>query len=244
MRTLFSAGWAGSVLALSCSLWAQQPVPNKPAEPKYTEIKYSADASSYRWEGDDRVLVLKGKVRFEQGDTILLADRVDYRESTRSATASGNLKVYDERNTITGDSCTIQFKEKKSTISGNVRMVVKPKPKSGVRDDKKLITEWKDEATINCDKVEYYYKDKRASIPSPVKITQRTRTVTADTATYSGSDETVLLSGNVKARDDKEKHSFAAPKVKMSLKEDDQWIEAEKATGSFYVKDEEDQDTH
>ncbi len=70
-------------------------------------------------------------------------------------------------------------------------------------------------------------------------VVQKTRTVTADSATYAGKEEIVQLVGNVKGRDEEEKHTFSSPKVTISLKEDDEWIEAEKATGSFYVKEEE-----
>jgi lipopolysaccharide assembly outer membrane protein LptD (OstA) len=70
-------------------------------------------------------------------------------------------------------------------------------------------------------------------------MVQKTRTLTADSATYNGKDEIVQLVGNVKGSDEKERHSFSAPKVTISLKKDDEWIEAEKATGAFYVKEEE-----
>jgi len=216
--------------AFAVSVMAQQP-PKE--EPKYTEIKYSADKSSYRWEGEDRVLVLKGAVKFVQGDTVLLADTVDYRESTRTAKAFGNLKIYDEQSTVTGEACLVDFKEKKGTLTGDARLVARPNPKS-----KKLDSEWKDEITITCDKIEYFYKDKKAVVSSPLKMVQKTRTITADSATYFGREEVVHLAGNVKGNDSKDRHSFSAPKVVISLKDNDEWIEAEKATGTFYVKDE------
>ena len=229
---------------VSAVLAAQQATPPKPAEPKYTEIKYSADMTSYRWDGEDRILVLKGNVKFVQGDTVLLADKVDYRESTDTAIATGSLKIYDDRNTITGDTCSVNFEEKKGTLTGNVRIVAEPKPKPQGSSDSKpksLKSEWKDELVITCDKVDYYYKEKKAVIPSPVTMVQKSRTVTADSATYLSKEEIIQLVGNVKGRDEKDKHSFSAPKVTISIKENDEWIEAEKATGSFYVKEKEEE---
>lgn len=213
-------------------LSAQQANNAKPAEPKYTEIKYSADASSYKWEGEDKILVLTGSVKFTQGDTIILADKVEYHESTRTANITGNLKIYDDRNTITGETGIANFKEKKCSVTGNVKVVSKPKPKT--EPGKTVI---KDEVTITCAKIDYLYKEKKAFVPSPVTIVQKTRTITADSATYIGKDEIVHLVGNVKGQDDKEKHSFSAPKVTISLRDSDQWVEAEKATGTFYIKD-------
>jgi lipopolysaccharide assembly outer membrane protein LptD (OstA) len=233
------------VLALAVAYAAEQAATAKQAEPKYTEVKYWADSSSYRWDGEDRILALKGNVKFVQEDTVLIADKIDYRESTRTANASGNLKIYDEQNSITGDTCLVNFKEKRGTLTGNVRMVAKPKPKpeasGGSSKPKSLKSEWKDEAVLTCDKIDYFYKEKRAVIASPVTIVQKDRTVTADSATYLGKDEIVQLVGNVKGKDEKERHSFSAPKVTVSLKADDEWIEAEKATGSFYVKEEEEE---
>lgn len=233
---------------VSAVLMAQQAQAPKPAEPKYTKIDYTADASSYKWDGEDRILVLKGNVKFVHGDTVILADKVDYRESTRIATATGNLKIYDDQNTITGETCTINFKEKKGTLTGNIILVAKPKSKPTTTTEaanstkpKPITSEWKDEVTITTDKIDFYYKEKRAVVQSPLKLVQKSRTVTADSGTYLSKEETIQLAGNVKGNDEKDKHSFAAPKVTISLKKDNEWIEAEKATGSFYVKDEEDQ---
>jgi len=238
-----------AALGASAATNQQDAAPPKPAEPKYTEVKYSADSTSYRWDGEDRVAVLTGSVKFVQGDTTMLADRVEYREKTKTAEATGTLKIYDERNTITADLCTISFEEKKGTLTGNVRMIAKPKPKKEPESDDKtnaeprsLSSEWKDEAVITCEKVEYYYKSKRALLSGDLKVVQKNRVVTADTATYLGKEDRVELVGNVKGEDEKEKHSFSAPRVTISLKEDDEWIEAEKATGTFYVKEEEEKE--
>jgi lipopolysaccharide assembly outer membrane protein LptD (OstA) len=207
----------------------------KQQQPRYSEIKYQADTSSYKWDGNDRILALKGNVKFTQGDTALTADKVDYKESTNTAIATGNLKIYDDRNTITGDLCTVNFKEKKGSVTGNVRLLIKPKPEGG----KSLKSEWKDDTEVTCALLDYFYKEKRAVVPGALTITQKKRVVTADSGTYFVKDELAKLVGNVKGRDDKNRHNFQAPSVTISLKESDQWVEADKATGSFYVENEE-----
>jgi lipopolysaccharide assembly outer membrane protein LptD (OstA) len=251
MKTLRSTIVMIAVISVlvSAVLVAQQPDSAKPAEPKYTEVKYEADQSSYKWVGEDRVLALSGHVKFIHGDTIIYADKIDYRESTRIATATGNLKIYDDQNTVTGEKCVVNFKEKKGTLTGNIVLVAKPKPKTDTKTataaadtskPKTLKDEWKDEVTITCDKADFYYKEKRAVVPGPLKMVQKTRTITADSGTYLGKDEVVELVGNIKASDEKDRHSFTAPSVKVSLKKDDEWIQAEKATGSFYIKEDDD----
>lgn len=203
-------------------------------QPGYSQIKYQADASSYRWDGKDRILALKGNVKFTQGDTSLTADKVDYKESTNTATAAGNLKIYDDQNTVTGDLCTISFKDKKGSVTGNVRLLIKPKPDGG----KSIKSEWKDDTVVTCNVLDYFYKEKRAVIPGALTIKQKKRVVTADSGTYFAREELAKLTGNIKGHDDKNRHNFQAPSVTISLKDSDQWIEADKATGSFYVEDE------
>ena len=242
-RSMIRISISAMIIIMCCAvIYAQQTDSKKTEASKYTEVKYSADNLSYKWEGNDRILVLTGNVKFIQGDMVLAADKVDYRESSRTASASGNLRIYDDRNTITGTLATVYFKDKKGALTGKVVMKVKPKPSGNTQSEKKTLQdEIRDEATITCEALDYFYKDKRAVVPKAVKIEQKTRVVTADSALYIGSDEVVELSGNVRGSDEKEKYSFTSPKVRVSLKETDQWIEAEKASGSFFVKDEETQ---
>lgn len=239
--------WAVPCVALmlvAVAVVAQQPARTLP-EPKYTEIKYSADASSYRWEGDDRVISLKGNVKFIQGDTTVTADKADYREKTKAAVIVGNLKIADPQTTVTGEQCTVNFEAKTAALTGKVSMVARPKSKPEAPADdanKSLKSEWKDEAVVTCDKIEYFYKEKRAEASGNLKIVQKNRVITADAATYLVKEEILKLAGNIQARDDQERHSFSAPKVTVSLKEGEEWIEAEGASGTFHVKDEDQTD--
>lgn len=240
-RTVYLSGLTAAVFVLmvSTTVGTQQASTTKLSEPEYMEIKYSADVTSYRWESQDEILILKGNVKFAQGNMTLLADRVEYRKSNQTAIASGNLKITDDQTTITAESCIVNFKDKKGTLSGNVRMVSKPKPKDSENaDNTSLKSQWKDEIIITCQKVDYDYKLKKAAIPGPLSINQKDRTLTADSGTYFVAEERALLVGNVVGKDEKEKHTFAGQKVAVSLKAGDEWIEVEKASGTFYVKEE------
>jgi len=228
------------ICSLGVVLFAQQSaVPAKPAEPKYSEVKYSANTYSYRWEGEDKILVLNGEVKFVQGDTTILADKVDYHESTRTAIANGNLKAFDPQSTITGNQCTINLKDKKAVVTGGVHITSKPKPKSAKPGESSSKSELKDAIEVTCESVEYFYKEKKAIVSTPVRIVQKNRVITADSATYFGKDDIIELVGNVKGQDEKDRHTFSAPKVRISLKDGKEWVEAEKASGTIYVKDEE-----
>ncbi len=234
-----------AALLLAAVVVVAQQAEKPPAEVKYTEIKYSADTSSYRWDGEDRIIALKGNVKFVQGDTTVTADKADYRESTKTAQVSGNLKITDPQTDATGELCTVNFQDKKAMLTGKVHMTarpkLKPKPENPAANNKPkpVSAEWKDEVVVTCDKIEYFYKEKRAEATGTLKIVQKNRIITADAGTYLGKEEIVKLTGNIQAKDEKEKHTFSAPKVTVSLKQDDEWVEAEKATGTFYIKDEE-----
>jgi lipopolysaccharide assembly outer membrane protein LptD (OstA) len=224
-------------LAAGAVLFAEQS--STPPAPKYTQVKYSADDSSYRWIGENRILVLKGNVKFVHGDTTMVADRVEYDESSRTATGTGNLKIFNMESNVTGDKCVLSFKEKKASIVGNVVLVSKPKPDAAKKGKGSFQT--RDEVTVTCASLDYFYKEKKAVIPTPLVIVQKDRRITADSGTYYEDDDKVILTGNVKGEDEKAKHSFTSPKVTISLKDNDQWMQAEKASGTFYVKDEEEE---
>lgn len=236
-RAVAAAIGALTLVALVTTvLSAQQPAPApKPAEPTYRELKLeNADKQFVRLS--DKVTVLSGNVRMVTGDIHLNADKVEYQETTKSATATGNLRILDERNIITGDRCTMDFKAKKCNIAGSVKMVARPKEQK-TPDDKSLKSQLKEETTIVCAAIDYFYKDKKAVIASPITITQTHRKITADSATYLGKDELIELTGNVKAVDDETRNTMSTPSARISLKDTDQWIEMEKTTGVFYIKD-------
>lgn len=227
-----------STVFICTVVFAQKPEEKKQAEPKYTEIKYEADTYSYKWAGDNRILTLSGHVKFMHGDTVMEADKIDYMEETKTADASGNLRIHDERNVVTGDKCSIDFNKKKVVIEGGVNVLAKPKPKTEAKDEKKSIkSEIKDEINMACSKLEYFYKDKKGTAFGPLTITQKDRVITADKAEYT--DELLRIIGNVKANDNKDKHSLTASQMTISLKDDNEWVEAEKASGTFYIKEEE-----
>jgi lipopolysaccharide assembly outer membrane protein LptD (OstA) len=233
-----------TTLLVATSIPAEQPGNTKSPEPKYTEVHYSADVTSYRWVDNNETLILRGNVTFTQGDMTLTADKVEYQKNSQTATASGNLKITDNRITITADSCSVNFKEKKGILAGNVCITSIPKQKSNTTSNKNTLkSNLEGKTVITCQSVEYYYKSKKAVIPTPLTIVQENKTVTADSGTYFVDEERALLIGNVKGIDEKRKHSFTGQKVTVSLKEGDEWIEIEKASGTFYIKEEQESQT-
>lgn len=241
LAALAAALVAAAVPAITIS--AQDPQPKEPSY-KYVEL-LNADSSRFKL-GSEKVYILKGNVKMRQGDTLLVADSVEYNEDEKvqTAVATGNLRITDPQNDITGAKGTSYFREKRAVVDGNVKIVTKPKGGQAKTSKDGIKSNWKEPATITCDKLEYLYKGKVAKLSGNLKITQKNRIVTADSALYQVKDELITLSGNVNGRDEKNQ-TFSSPSdVIVSLKEGDEWIEMKHAVGKFRVEiDEEDQGT-
>ncbi|MDO8684373.1 MAG: LptA/OstA family protein [Armatimonadota bacterium] len=229
---VFIAGLAAP-LSMLFSAEQQKPTP----EPNYKIVNVQADVWKQNW-GSKSLTLLTGNVVITQGDTVLKSDRVEFDEDANIATSPGRLTITDPNNEISGASGIAYLNDRRGEIKGSVKLVTKPKQKP---DPNRKSTEWKDTVTMTCDKIEYLYKLKKATAGGNLKMVQKDRTVTADQAIYLVKDEIVTLNGNVKGIDTKGQSVTAGGKVTASLKEGDEWIEIERASGIFKVKEEEEE---
>jgi len=234
--------------------FAVQPTAEKKEE-KYREIEVQADQTKYKYK--DKIALLSGNIIITdpKEKATLYADKVEYDEEKETAKATGNLKFKDPEHTITGNLIFIEFKLKKATIEGKVIIVMEKKKeekketpvkaegeaKEKPKEEKKLKQYLEEKTTITCQKIEYLYKDKKATVFGPLQIIQKDKKAYGEKATYSGKDEIVVITGNVSWEDEKGQ-KFSAPKITMCLKEDAEWIEAEgPAKGILKVKEEEEE---
>ena len=127
------------------------------------------------------------------------------------ANAPGKLRIEDPQNTVTGESGIAYYKKelRYTDLVGDVKIVARPKP-----EDPKATTitkssrkEFKSPVTITCDKLRYWWKQKRGFSDANVKIAFRHKekdwTITAATVEYFGQDEHALLKGEVVMLNDK-----------------------------------------
>ena len=206
-------------------------------EPDYKLVNVKADVLKRNW-GQAKTVLLSGNVVITQGDTVLKSDRIEYDEDSQIAKSPGPLTIADPEADISGASGVAYLKERRGIVQGSVKLLVKPKRKDTSAGKP---SEWKEPATIACDTLEYLYKLKQATAGGHLTLTQKDRTVTAEKAVFLVKQELMTLTGNVKGSDEKGQTVSAGGKVTVSLKEGDEWMEIEQATGTFKVKSEEEE---
>ena len=79
--------------------------------------------------------------------------------------------------------------------------------------------------TITCERIDYWYDEKRLIATGNVKAVQEDKTVTADDAVYEEELDRLVLTGNPVRVVMKNGNQFETPKATISVEED--WVEAE-----------------
>ncbi len=232
--------FAGIVLAFTCTIiFAQQNVePVKPvlpeSEKKDTEVIGRADHMRNNW-GDKRTVIMKGNVKFTQGDTVITSDEVNYDDKTKVAISPGKIKITNPECDIVGDKGSAFFKKRLGIVEGNVSIFLKPKNDSKAPKSDSPREKFKQPTTITCAKVEYLYKDKITTATGGVIFIQANRRAKAEKAVFDSKKEILTLSGGVSAIDEKGQTFNAPGTVVISLKEGDEWMEAQNANSTFKI---------
>ncbi|MER3473924.1 MAG: hypothetical protein C4335_07795 [Armatimonadota bacterium] len=183
----------------------------------------------------------QGKTRIGEGlvirdgDTLMTADRAEQDIEAQVIHATGNLQVSDPRVEISADKLTIQLKEKRAVLEGNVKILVKPKQSEGQNaqpvseETRSLKTEMREPVQITCDRAENLYQKKIITLTGNLKMVQllkeggKMRTLTAQKAVYNSRTEQVQLTGEVRGVDEKGQE-LIAPEVLVSVKEGEEWL--------------------
>lgn len=183
----------------------------------------------------------QGKTRIGQGlvirdgDTVMTADRAEQDIEAQVIHATGNLRVTDPRVELSADRLTIELKEKRALLEGNVKILVKPKqpdgesPQPTAEETRSLRTEMREPVQISCDRAENLYQKKVITLTGNLKMVQvlkeggKTRTLTAQKAVYNSRTEQVQLVGDVVGADEKGQE-ISAPEIMVSVKEGDEWL--------------------
>ncbi len=172
-------------------------------------------------------------------DTVFTADRIEVvlndRDEAQTGKATGHLRIINPEHDLTGDLITIDFSKKVASVVGNVRMIVKPKP--GGEGDDSVRSRLKDRAVLTCDRMDYYYRQKRGEAYDSLKVTQRVRNrkngeefdriITGDKGVYTEKTEQVVVTGNpvryrdIKGEDIRNDVTTPGP-VTSSVKEDEE----------------------
>jgi lipopolysaccharide export system protein LptA len=201
-------------------------------------------------------------------DTTIHADKWRLNEKKKTALATGNLKMTDKEADATATQADIDYGKGRRllVLTGNVEILAKPKKaatapeqpvgpaevsldngKPTVKDPNESDSDSprKHPAIITCDRVEYEYakSKKHATLTGNFKVVQklsdRTRTLTAEHAEWFGLEDRILLHPPVHAEDTKNLQSFDTDEpVTVFVTEGDERIEAKKGHVVYKVQDE------
>jgi lipopolysaccharide assembly outer membrane protein LptD (OstA) len=222
------------------------------APDKKTKREISIDAGHLHYDNKRMLSILTpgGKVKqvtiTEVGeDYEMVADRVEYDERNDSAKGTGNLHFSDPDTTITGELIVVDFNQKLATVTGSVKLTSHGeeakdgKDKKDEKDEDLPLKERyrKKKTVMDCDQLDYWYKEKRAEAQGSLRFHQGDRRGTAGKAIYFEKDDRLLLEGAVRVTNEKGE-TADAPQVTIDNKEDtmvaDQGVKIR-----FFVEEEE-----
>jgi lipopolysaccharide export system protein LptA len=224
-----------------------RPAPAAAAGAAQQELRYGARLVRYEPDRPEGTLVrLSGNAwcRFE--GTMLKTDAAVLNQTTQVATSPGALQIDDASNTITADKGTALYKKRRFDLSGNVRIVARPRPEDRQAPQNSLRREFKDPVTITCERVEHYWRRRFSIATGSLTLKQKERTVTAERAEYDQRAETVTLIGNVRGVNKGDE--IRGARVVIGLKEGQEYLEvhgggAQNAVTGVIRIEEEDENT-
>ena len=177
----------------------------------------------------------------------------------------GDPKVTNALDELTGDHFVFDLSPKDAKLKvvsavGRVRFVTRPRPKdvgaidepppqagkNGTSDppssqpsksEARARRKLKEPTTLTCNRLDYYYRVRRAVATGSPRVEQGKRWLTGDQAIYYGRFDTVVVNGAVHGEDEKGR-TFNARSMKMVLGESGDTIEAEKFHGTFTLDEE------
>lgn len=192
----------------------------------------------FRRDGKTKVDRFWGNVRAIQEDTVFTCDEIEYNRETKKGVCRGNIRITDPDGTIVGDHVEFDTEEKVASVVQNVVMKYFPKDENGENDD--LESEIEGDVTIECERLDYYYKKKIARVPVRVKIWDDKRTLTGDEGTYERKTDIAEVKGHVYVLE-KDGRTVRADWARASFADEDEWVEAENAVYVGPLEEEEEE---
>lgn len=197
-----------------------------PAPPSKDDETVTYDSGPAQYIDKDHRWMMTGGVTFVQGDSTLATQsalvNLDQDMKAHDAKALAPVHLWNDQDDLTGTHGTIDFSTHVATITDNITLIAKPSAKPDSSGDS-VRKQFKDPATITCDKIIYNYRNKTGHIPGSLTIHQKDRTVTADMADYDGNRKVVDLHGHVHGVL-KDGSVVDAPEVQIGVDEGHEWL--------------------
>jgi lipopolysaccharide export system protein LptA len=188
--------------------------------------------------------VIKNAVVVDEGTKVTADQMVVEKDANRNAEriiATGKPRAANDRNVITGEKMIVYPKERRVVVEGKVHGIVEPKADEPTPDENAPARDQVKDGTIDCDRLEYDYRNKNIAAQGNLKLVSRGRTVIADRATYVDKTEQAEFFGPVHYRDDKSRTFETGAGLKLYLKKGAEEMHAPgKFKLSFPVEDQDD----
>lgn len=208
------------------------------------------NADLMQYDPEKAVYFLTGNVHFRHKDAHLYCDEAQYDEENDTARAVGHLKLVTPDSTVTGDLITADFSDEVADITGNVRLVTQRKKKAeenpeegaekpaeaqpneengeaaGGEEKPKKLDEYREKlTTVTCEKIRYWYEEKRAVATGNIVAVQEDKTCYADEGTYLEEEDTLTLVGKPVRVVMENGNRFETNKVTVDVEGDRIWTE-------------------
>jgi lipopolysaccharide export system protein LptA len=201
------------------------------------DIDMKITAENFSGKANSKTFHLWGNVKIAKEEALLNADDIIYNSKSSVAVASGNVYFTKSGNELWSHSITLEYKNKRGTCSGNVKMLQTRAPKKG---GERIEEAFKDgPVTILADRLDFsWQKPSRVTGEGNVEFHQKDKHIYADSADYVSSPPTVILTNNVKFKKD-DGSSLLCHKFTLDI--DDNTFDADGSGSSqvlldFYMK--------
>ncbi len=207
------------------------------------QAQFSAEVIVDNSKGTVHNFTCTGNPKFHDPENDITATTVIGHSTPRSADFLGNVvadstpKVDPNSKSlrgnpthITSDKLTYEYARKWGEFSGGVTMLITPRASAKVGDSSSVSNQFSSApSTITCDALSYDANVHRALAKSNVVVKQKERTLWAENGTYDETAGLVVLTGNVRIKNEGEgevKSFENADKVTISVAGTDEWIDA------------------
>ena len=207
------------------------------------DAKFSADAIEDTSRGNEHNFTCTGNPKFSDPENTITATKVIGHSTPRSAEFIGNVVadsipkvdttgkgLRGNPTHITSNTLTYDYARKWGEFATNVVMVITPHTPAKPVDSSDVNGQLGSApSTITCDTLSYDAHTRKALAKSNVVVKQKDRTLWADQGIYEEDSELVMLSGNVRIKNEGEgevKSFENADKVTVSTAGTDEWIDA------------------
>ncbi len=204
-------------------------------EPK--SLKHISTGTNFTYKELEENLVITGK-------------KAEYNDKTYVMDLNGNIVLDDDKHHVTGDKAHIDDSQsvKLAVFTGNVVIVVKPKPVAAA-DASDSAKQRAKGVTLTCDKVEDYYKRDFVILTGHFTAKQLIqeddgttveRTMTAEHAEYDGKKNSLHLFAPVDVTDTLKQEAHFDEDVFVGTKEGEESLESKgRSHGKFRKKQDE-----